>query len=87
MKQEIIPISDLEKVFKLLKLEQTLRVQLHSYKEHQQQMLQKLKECKQTAEALKAAKQQLRDHQQLQDKQLNKEMLKILNKQFKGGTT
>lgn len=86
MRQDIIPVKDLDKVFQLLKLEQTFRMQLHNYKEHQRLMLERLKECKKTAEALKTVKQTVREHQQIQDKELNKEMIKILNKQFKEGT-
>ena len=85
MRQEIIPVKDLQKVFELLKAEQTFRVQLHTYKEHQRLMLEKLKQLKPLAERLNALKQIVREHQQLQDKELNKEMLKILNKSFKGG--
>lgn len=81
----MIPVKDLAGFFDIVKTEQSFRQSLHNFRETQELQLKRMRELKGLAKRLEALKQKYRDSSILKDKELDKEVRKVLNRKFLGG--
>lgn len=76
-------VTELKEYMKLLKLEQTFRVKLHRYREDAELQLKRITDLKELAKVLDAHKKKLRKIKI--DKDVEKDIRKVINRSFKGG--
>ena len=77
--------KELNQIIDLCKTEQALRVKLQQYKELTEFVLQQAKELKPLAENLNHHKNIIKLKGIMQDKELDKQIKKIINNKFLGG--